>query len=133
MKYMLDTNICIYIINKKPVIVLERMQTHNIGEICISTITLSELEYGVQKSSNPGRNKLALLEFIAPIEVLPYNEKCAREYGLIRAKLEKAGSSIGAMDLLIAAHALSLKHVLITNNTREYSRVTGLKVENWIS
>jgi tRNA(fMet)-specific endonuclease VapC len=132
MKYMLDTNICIYLIRKKPVQVIKRLQNTSISEIGISVITLSELEYGVAKSSNKTQNRLALAEFLAPLEVVPFAESAAARYGEIRAFLEIKGTPIGAYDLMIAAHALSLNLTLVTNNTREFERIAKLKIENWV-
>ena len=107
MKYLLDTNICIYIIKQKPSIVLERLQKVKVNEIGISVITLAELEYGVAKSGFPERNKLALIQFLAPFEILPFSETAAAIYGRIRSDLEKKGQNIGPYDLLIGAQALS--------------------------
>ena len=132
MKYMLDTNICIYIIKKKPEKVINKLKKCKISDIVISSITLSELEYGVFKSSNIEKNKLALTEFLAPIDILPYDDMAASVYGEIRAFLEKQGKIIGAMDLLIAAHAISTDLVLISNNIKEFKRVPGIKLENWM-
>lgn len=131
MEYMLDTNICIYIIKKRPLVVLEKLQTRKITDIAISSITLSELKYGVEKSMNRERNRLALAEFIVPFEILDFGVMATNEYGKIRADLEKQGSPIGCLDTLIAAHALSEKLTLITNNEKEFCRVKNLKVENW--
>ncbi len=103
MKYMLDTNICIYIIKKKPRKVLDTLKTLEIGDVCISTITLAELEYGVNKSQQEERNKIALINFLTPIEILPFSDSAAVIFGEIRASLEKRGQIIGAYDLLIAA------------------------------
>ena len=128
---MLDTNICIYIIRKKPEAVLRRLQRSRVSDIGISTITLSELEYGVAKSSKPQQNKLALTEFLAPIEILPYDDLAAQQYGELRAHLERKGKPIGSLDMLIAAHALSLKCILVTNNEIEFRRVPKLNIENW--
>ena len=130
-KHMLDTNICIYIIRKKPERVLRRLRRYRVSEIGVSAITLSELEYGVAKSIKPRQNKLALTEFLAPIEILPYDDMTARQYGELRAHLERDGTPIGSLDMLIAAHALSLKCTLVTNNEVQFQRVPGLKVENW--
>jgi tRNA(fMet)-specific endonuclease VapC len=127
---MLDTNICIYIIKKKPVKVLETLKRLDIGDVCISAITLAELEYGVEKSQQRERNKIALTSFLAPLEILPFSASDAVTYGEIRAALEKRGQVIGAYDLLIAAHALSKNLILVTNNTREFSRITGLSLQN---
>jgi len=130
-KHMLDTNICIYIIRKKLDGILRRLQRYRVSDIGVSAITLSELEYGVAKSTKPQQNKLALAEFLAPIEILPYDDMAAQQYGELRADLERKGTPIGSLDILIAAHALSLKCVLVTNNEIEFRRVPGLKVENW--
>ena len=130
-KYMLDTNICIYIIRKKPGAVLRRLQRSRVSDIGISSITLSELEYGAAKSSRPQQNKLALTEFLAPIEILPYDDLAAQQYGELRAHLERKGKPIGSLDMLIAAHALSLKCILVTNNEVEFRRVPKLNIENW--
>jgi tRNA(fMet)-specific endonuclease VapC len=132
MKVMLDTNLCIYIIKKHPQSVIDRFSAFPVGDIGISTITLAELEYGVSKSSQPRRNRDALRQFIAPLEIAEFNDRAAEAYGRIRAALEKKGQPIGAMDLLIAAHASSLAVRLATNNEREFKRVDGLRVENWL-
>ncbi len=133
MRYMLDTNTCIYLIKKKPVEVIERLRRSKISDIGISSITLSELEYGVEKSERRDQNKAALAQFIVPFEVCAYDESAAAEYGTIRARLEKKGQSLGSLDLLIAAHALSRRLVLVTNNVREFKRVPDLKIENWVT
>jgi tRNA(fMet)-specific endonuclease VapC len=129
--YMLDTNICIYIIKKKPKQVIGRLKNARISDIGVSSITLSELEYGAAKSSRPEQNRIALAEFLAPLEILSYDDMAAMEYGRIRAVLERQGTPVGSMDMLIAAHALSLNCTLVTNNEREFSRVLSLKIENW--
>lgn len=133
MKIMLDTNICIYLIKRQPTQVLNRFKEYQVGDIGISSITLSELYYGVAKSAHRGKNAKALEEFIIPLEVAPFNEKAAYVYGNIRAHLEKAGKTIGAMDMLIAAHAMSLDIPLATNNTREFIRIPALDVLDWAS
>ncbi len=133
MKLMLDTNICIYIIKQQPVAVLKRFLEYQIGDIGISSITLSELRYGVAKSTHQEKNAKALDEFITPLEVVSFDEEAAHVYGEIRATLEKAGTPIGAMDMLIAAHAFSLGIPLVTNNTREFARITSLNVVDWIN
>lgn len=132
MKYMLDTNICIYIIKKRPIQVLQMLQTKNIGDICISSITLAELEYGVEKTNQKVKNQLALAEFIAPIEILNFNDTAAKKFGEIRALLERTGKVIGPFDLQIAAHALSEELTLVTNNVKEFEKVPDLKIENWL-
>jgi tRNA(fMet)-specific endonuclease VapC len=129
--YMLDTNICIGIIKKKPEQVIARLKNARISDIGVSSITLSELEYGAAKSSRPKQNRIALAEFLAPLEILSYDDMAAQAYGRIRAVLERQGTPIGSMDILIAAHALSLNCTLVTNNEREFSRVPSLKIENW--
>ena len=132
MKYMLDTNICIYIIKKKPKKLLQKFNKQQIGNVVISSITLCELEYGAQKSSYPERNKIALSEFLAPVTILNYDDKAAMKYGIIRTELEKKGQIIGPLDLLIATHALSENLILITNNEKEFKKIKQLKVENWV-
>ena len=131
MKYLIDTNICIYIMNKRPVEVIKKFKQFELGEIGISTITVSELQYGVAKSTYREKNQQRLEEFIAPLEILTYDEMAERAYGDIRFQLEKYGQPIGPLDLLIAAHALSQDLVLITNNDMEFKRIKNLKVENW--
>ncbi len=131
MRYLLDTNICIYAIKKKPAKVLERLTSLDPEEVGVSSITVAELEYGVEKSRNPQKNREALINFLAPLTVLPFDDKAASHYGDIRAHLEKKGTPIGCMDLLIAAHARSLSLILVTNNEMEFSRVPGLLIENW--
>jgi tRNA(fMet)-specific endonuclease VapC len=132
MKYLLDTNICIYIIKKKPKKVKEHFSTLQVGEVAISTITQSELQYGVEKSSNTEKNQRALDQFLLPLAILEYDQNASREYGKIRSDLEKRGQPIGPLDLLIAAHAKSLDLILVTNNTKEFSKISGLIIENWI-
>ena len=133
MKLLLDTNICIYIIKQQPAAVLRRFLEYQVGDIGISSITLSELRYGVAKSAHQDKNTKALDEFIIPLEVVSFDEEAAHVYGDIRAALEKAGTPIGAMDMLIAAHAVSLGIPLVTNNTREFERVHSLKTIDWIA
>ena len=133
MKVLLDTNICIYIIKRQPPTVLERFSMFTIGDIGISVVTLAELEYGVSKSRDVKRNRHALEQFIGPLEVAPFDRKATVTYGTIRAVLEQKGQPIGAMDLLIAAHARSLDVCLVTNNEREFKRIPGLRIENWVS
>ena len=131
MNYMLDTNIIAYAINQRPEHVFRRMMAHQPEELCISAITMAELEYGAANSSRPNQNRLALMTFLARIQVVPFDSEAAREYGEIRFSLKKTGNLIGANDLLIAAHAKSLGLILVTNNTREFERVEGLALENW--
>lgn len=133
MRFLLDTDMCIYLIKRKPEQALARLQSLRISDVGISSITLSELEYGVAKSSQPEQNKMALLEFVAPLEIASYDEEAAAEYGRVRAYLEAQGTPIGPLDTLIAAQALALGCVLVTNNQREFSRVPDLLIENWTS
>lgn len=132
MKYMLDTNTCVYIIKRKPLNVIERFKEIEISQIGISAITLSELLYGVSKSSKPKQNQLALAQFVAPLEILPYGDEAAQYYGSLRVRLERQGSPIGSLDMLIAAHALWLDCILITNNEKEFNRIPNLKTDNWV-
>lgn len=131
MSYMLDTNICIYAMKNKPEKVLQRLKEEINDGVCISSITLAELEYGMKHSFNPAKNEQALLRFLLPFDVLPFGAAAASEYGEIRAYLQKVGTPIDAMDMLIAAHAKSEDIVLVTNNTRGFERVVGLELENW--
>jgi tRNA(fMet)-specific endonuclease VapC len=131
MRYLLDTNICIYLIKKKPAQVLEKFQTHPVGDIGISAITIAELQYGVHKSQHVEQNQRALEQFLIPLICIPFDDQAATTYGEIRATLEAQGTPIGALDTLIAAQALSLDVALVTNNTREFSRVPGLQVIDW--
>jgi tRNA(fMet)-specific endonuclease VapC len=133
MKFLLDTNICIYLIRQKPLEVLQKFNTYKVGDIGISSITVAELEFGVQKSQFPQRNQQALTQFLLPLEIVNFERAAAVVYGNLRARLEKRGTPIGSLDTLIAAHALSLQVTLITNNVREFNRVPNLKLDNWIS
>lgn len=132
MKWMLDTNICIYLIKKHPNQVVEKFEKCRIDDICLSSISLAELEYGVSKSLHVAQNRIALAKFLLPFEIACFDDLAAREHGEIRAKLEQAGKPIGAYDLLIAAHAVSLGITLITNNVREFKRIPNLTIENWV-
>ena len=132
MKFMLDTNIIAYAKNHRPESVLRRFMQYRPEDMCISSITMAELEFGVYNSSKPEQNRLALMTFLSGIEVVPFDADAALAYGSIRADLTKKGTLIGANDMLIAAHAKALDLTLVTNNTREFSRVEGLKIENWV-
>ncbi len=132
MRFMLDTNIIAYAKNNRPENVLKRLTQYQPEDMCISAITMAELEFGVCNSSRPDQNRMALLLFLSRIAVLPFDADAAREYGDIRADLTKKGTLIGANDLLIAAHARSLGLTLVTANTREFERVEKLRVENWV-
>ena len=131
MKYLLDTNICIYLIKQNPAKVLKHFKTHAIGDIGISSITLAELRYGVSKSRHVEKNRQALEEFVLSLEIADFDEKAAREYGAIRAELERAGKPIGSMDMLIGAHAHALGATLVSNNTKEFKRIKNLKIADW--
>ena len=131
MTYMLDTNICIYAMKKKPEKVLLRFREELDGGLCISSITLAELEYGMKHSSDPVKNEQALLRFLAPLSILPFGAGAASEYGEIRAYLQSQGTPIGPLDMLIAAHVRAEGMILVTNNVREFERVPDLEIENW--
>ena len=122
-KYLIDTNICIYIINKRPIGIIQKFKQFDVGKIGVSTITVSELQYGVSKSKNRRLNKQRIEEFLSPREILAYDEIAVSIYGEIRLQLEKDGEAIGPLDLLIAAQALSRNLILITNNEKEFKRV----------
>ena len=129
---MLDTNICIYIIKRKPFNVFERFQSLTPGTVGISSITAAELQYGVSKSAFPEKNQSALQQFLVPLEIIEFDYEAATYYGKIRSHLEKNGTPIGPLDMLIGAHAQSLNVILITNNLKEFTRIENLKTENWI-
>jgi len=127
---LLDTNICIYIINQRPQHVIEQFQQYRSGDLGLSSVVASELAYGVAKSGSQ-KNREALEMFLAPFEIMPFDEKCVWVYGDLRSDLEKRGEPIGSLDTMIAAHALCLDARLVTNNLREFSKVSKLKLENW--
>lgn len=131
MRYMLDTNICIYAIKNKPEQVLEYIHKNMSRGLCISTITLAELEYGINASKYPEKNTIALIQFLSIMDVLNFDDHAASEYGKICANLRSKGTPIGVMDMLIAAHAKSKSLTLVTNNTKEFERVEKLNLENW--
>jgi len=131
LKYMLDTNIVIYVIKERPVSALEVFNLHS-GLLCVSSITYAELLHGVEKSAKPEHNLRQVEDFISRLEVLDYNRKAAAHYGDIRADLERKGEIIGVNDLHIAGHARSEGMVLVTNNLREFERVEGLRLDNWV-
>ncbi len=132
MKYMLDTNICIFIIKNKPETVIRKFMEYDAGDICISAITYAELVHGVEKSAAREKNRIALTVFLSEIHIIPFDDAAAQAYGVVKAELQRSGTPIGPLDTLIAAHAKALKVVLVTNNTREFSRVDGLVVEDWV-
>ena len=131
MKYMLDTNICIYLINERSERVLIHLESQEPGSVSLSTVTVSELAYGVAKTGS-ARNRTKLEEFLLPFEIVDYDAASAWRYGEVRAGLERKGTPIGPLDMQIAAHALRLDCTLVTNNVREFKRVPGLRVENWL-
>lgn len=130
LKFMLDTNIVIYVIKRRPIELLDVFNRHA-GQMCISSITLAELLHGVEKSSMPDHNLLKVEDFVSRIEVLEYGSKAAAHYGEIRADLERKGLTIGVNDLHIAGHCRSEGLTLVTNNLREFERVNGLRTTNW--
>ena len=130
LRYMLDTNIVIYTMKNKPRKIKKAFLAHY-GQVCISTVTLMELVYGAEKSANPGRNLNDVEGLVARLDVLPYNYEAAVHSGEIRAELARSGRPVGPYDLMIAGHARSLGHVLVTNNTGEFERVAGLRLDNW--
>ncbi len=132
MKYLLDTNICIYTIKRKPPDVFNRFRTCEVGDIGISTITIAELTRGTQKSQHLEKNQAALDQFLLPLEIVDFDMAAAQVHGSIRSQFEKQGTPIGPLDFLIAAQALSRGISLITNNEKEFLRVPGLAVENWV-
>lgn len=132
LRYLLDTNIVIYVIKRRPVEALE-IFNQNAGRMAISAITLAELMHGAEKSSKPPANLAVVEDFCSRLEVLPYGAKAAQHYGSIRTALELRGQTIGVNDLHIAAHARSEGLALVTNNLREFERVDALQLENWIS
>ena len=129
MKYMLDTNICIYAIKHKPPEVIKNFLKHNPDDMCVSSITYGELMHGVEKSQAVERNRAAITLFLSSISILPFDNYAAEEYGKVRAELERKGTPIGPMDMLIAGHARSERLILITNTTREFFRVVNQEVE----
>ncbi|MBT5925204.1 MAG: type II toxin-antitoxin system VapC family toxin [Verrucomicrobia bacterium] len=129
--HMFDTNICIFLIRQKSLSVRSRIESCHFGQLSISSITESELRHGASKSSNPSKNHSAIDRMLISLKVMPYDSSAASHYGKIRAELERIGKIISAMDLLIAAHADSLGLRLVTNNTKEFSRVEGLILEDW--
>jgi len=133
MKYLLDTNICIAIIRNKPVNVIKKLTSHKPGDVGVSVITVAELVHGTQKSSQPEQNMTALDQFLLPLDIADFDQNAATAYGQLRAYLERQGNLIGSMDMLIAAHGLSLDVVLLTNNVREFQRVPNLKIEDWLA
>lgn len=133
MKLLLDTNICIYLIKRQPPNVLAKFNEYKPGDIGVSSITVAELSYGVSKSRRQEQNREALEQFLTPLEVVDFDYPAAVAYGEVRVALESRGTLVGALDTLIAAHALRCGVALVTNNVGEFTRVPGLKVVNWVA
>ena len=133
MRFMLDTDSCIALIKRKPATMLHKITSFAPGEVGLSAVALAELRYGVAKSTQKETNSRALDEFLLPLEIADFDETAADAYGEVRATLEKAGTPVGPLDTQIAAHALSLGAVLVTHNTREFRRIPGLAVEDWLA
>jgi tRNA(fMet)-specific endonuclease VapC len=131
--WMLDTDICIALIKRQPLELIDRIKKRKPGDIVISSITLAELRFGASKSEQADKNSAALDQFLVPLEVLAFDDASAESYGRIRAALETDGTPIGSLDTLIASHARSINATIVTNNVREFSRVDGLRVENWMN
>ena len=131
MKYMLDTNICIFVIKHKPETIIQRFMEHDPSELCISSITYAELVHGVEKSQAKEKNRIALTLLLSKIPIVPFDSLAAQVYGVVKADLQRQGTPIGPLDTLIASHAKALDLILVTNNTREFIRVEGLKLEDW--
>lgn len=133
MKYMLDTNICIGLIRQRPQKLIRRLTRCEPGEVGVSSITIAELAHGANKSDQIEQNLSALDQFLLPIEIADFDQPASAAYGVVRAYLEREGKTIGSMDMLIGAHALSLGVVLVTNNTDEFQRIPKLKIEDWMA
>lgn len=131
-RYLLDTNVCIDIIRGNSPALLRTLNRHDPDEVGISAIVFAELHTGICKSSNPGRNLEKLTDFCTPLTILPFDSIAAEQYGIVRAYLERAGTPVGPLDTLIAAHALAVQAILITGNEREFCRIPDLQVENWL-
>lgn len=131
-KYLFDTNICIYLLNKKYEKIIDRIEQEGIENIAISSITIAELEFGIEKSLQKERNRVALMGFLLPFKIISFNQNDAHEYGIIRNDLQKKGKIIGNMDLLIGSQAISRDITLVTNNVKEFERIEHIRIENWI-
>jgi len=130
--YLLDTNICIYIINKQPKSIIEKIYSQAPQNVKISSVTVAELEYGASKSNWRGKNRVALYNFLSPFEIISFDSRDAEIYGIIRTELENLGKPIGPYDMQLAAQALARDLIFITNNTAEFKRIPKLKLENWV-
>lgn len=130
--YLLDTNICIYAIKNKPISVLKRIKENSRFGIYISSLTIAELEYGIENSNRVEENRVSLIKFLSIFNILSFDDSDAIPYGKLKAKLKKEGNIIGPIDMLLAAQALSKDLILVTNNTKEFERIENLKLENWV-
>ena len=133
MMFLIDTNICIYIMNNHPPEIIQKLRNVGVGNVSISSITVSELHYGACKSTKVNKNLKRLEEFLVPFQIISYDENASRCYGQIRSCLERQGNVIGPLDMLIAAHALSRNLILVTNNEKEFGRIRSLNIENWVA
>ncbi|MBE0302538.1 type II toxin-antitoxin system tRNA(fMet)-specific endonuclease VapC [Leptospira interrogans] len=131
--YLLDTNICIFLIKKKNATLLENLKKKLNKDLFVSSLTVAELEFGIQKSEFKEKNKVALIEFLTIFNILSFSDKDAESYGIIRADLERKGNVIGSIDMLLAAQAIANNYIFVTNNTKEFKRIKALKIENWTS
>lgn len=131
MKYLLDTNICVFVIRQKNTNLMDKLRSFKVEELAISSITLAELRYGASKSANPWKNHAALDLFLSPLAIVDFDVECAAVYGKVRAELERIGQPIGSFDTMIGAHAVRLSLPLVTNNTKEFKRISGLIIEDW--
>ncbi|AKH77990.1 PIN domain protein [Leptospira interrogans str. FPW1039] len=129
--YLLDTNICIFLIKKKNATLLENLKKKLNKDLFVSSLTVAELEFGIQKSEFKEKNKVALIEFLTIFNILSFSDKDVESYGIIRADLERKGNVIGSIDMLLAAQAIANNYIFVTNNTKEFKRIKALKIENW--
>ena len=130
--FLLDTNICIYIINNNPRSVVDKIKTYKPSQIKLSAISVGELEYGVSKSKYREKNRIGLIDFVSAFDIIPFDDNDAEIFGIIRSDLERRGQIIGAYDMQIATQAISNDLILVTNNTREFERINTLKLDNWV-
>ena len=131
--YLLDTNICIYILKKKPIEVFERFKTLKLGELKISSITVAELYYGAYNSQQVKKNIVIIDSFLKPFDYVEFDEKSAIEYAKIKSNLKREGKIIGELDMQIAGIAMANDLILITNNVKEFERIDGLIIDNWVN
>jgi tRNA(fMet)-specific endonuclease VapC len=130
--YLLDTNTCIYIINRRPPGIVNKVAIHGNAHIRISAVSVAELEYGASKSNYREKNRHALKEFLTSFEIIPFDGKDAEIYGIIMSELERRGEPVGPYDMQLAAQALGRDYIFVTNNTKEFERIKNLKLENWV-